>query len=374
VQPGSEAQPPSYVTLTPGDPFPWIRQRSGAEVVRVDSTAGRYLVLCFFGSANNPVGRAAIDTMLKHRALFDDQRACFFGVSADPSDEAQGRVCNDLPGVRFLWDFDFSASKRCGAMPSGPTAPDGSTPYNQFWLVVDPTLHVLAKFPFGAAANDQVFAYLQSLPPPDRFAGFEIPAPVLVLPNVFEQNLCHHLVAQHEQHGGKESGYVVKDREVQDHSFKRRKDFIIEDEQLKKHINTIIGRRILPEIEKLFFMKITRMDRFLVACYDADDGGHFGPHRDNTSALTAYRRFAVSINLNRNFDGGEVSFPEYNRRGLKALPGWAVVFPCAILHMVSKVTRGRRYTFLPFVFDESGAILFDQARQARADAPQRATT
>ena len=44
-------------------------------------------------------------------------------------------------------------------------------------------------------------------------------------------------------------------------------------------------------------------------------------------------------------------FPEYSQRDYKAPAGWAVVFPCAILHQVTKVTAGRRYVFLPFVFD-----------------------
>ena len=240
-------------------------------------------------------------------------------------------MCNSIPGVRFLWDFDLSVSRRCGATPNEPSVSGASTPYNQFWLVVDPTLHVLAKFPLGSVSNEKFFAYLQSLPAPDRFAGFEIPAPVLVLPNVFEHKLCQHLVAQYEQNGGTVSGHILKGAEVYDHSMKRRRDFIVEDEQLKRQINAIIARKVFPEIQKLFFMKITRMDRYLIGCYDLTDGGHFGAHRDNTSELTAYRRFAVSINLNGDFDGEKVSFPEYNRRGLKAPPGWAVVFPCAIL-------------------------------------------
>jgi len=53
--------------------------------------------------------------------------------------------------------------------------------------------------------------------------------------------------------------------------------------------------------------------------------------------------------------GRAVSFPEYNTRGYKALPGWAIVFPGAALHAVSRVSSGRRYAFLPFVYDEVGA-------------------
>jgi hypothetical protein len=30
-----------------------------------------------------------------------------------------------------------------------------------------------------------------------------------------------------------------------------------------------------------------------------------------------------------------------------------VVFSCLLLHAVSRVTRGRRYAFLPFLYDEA---------------------
>ncbi len=70
-------------------------------------------------------------------------------------------------------------------------------------------------------------------------------------------------------------------------------------------------------------MNVTRIERDLIARYDAETGGHFGPHRDDTGISVAHRRFAVSINLNSDFDGGEISFPEYNPRTFKADPGTA---------------------------------------------------
>jgi predicted 2-oxoglutarate/Fe(II)-dependent dioxygenase YbiX len=81
------------------------------------------------------------------------------------------------------------------------------------------------------------------------------------------------------------------------------------------------------------------------------------PHRDNTTKGTAHRRFAVSINLNRDFEGGNLSFPEYGPKQFKPPPGGAVVFSCSLLHTVSPVTRGLRYVFLPFLYDDAGAAL-----------------
>lgn len=63
-----------------------------------DTAAGRYIVLCFFGSAANPIAREAIDAVLANRGFFDDDRACFFGVTVDPRDETERRVQDSMPG------------------------------------------------------------------------------------------------------------------------------------------------------------------------------------------------------------------------------------------------------------------------------------
>lgn len=361
----------SPAPLGPGDLFPQVAPRTqGRPSFAIDTLAGRYIVLCFFGSAADPQGGAALAAALRERARFDDSRASFFGVSIDPRDEAEGRVRDLMPGFRIVLDFDGALSRRCGVTSEG----QGPRPYRQCWMVVDPTLHVAATFPLGEAGEAALFGYLDALPEPAAYAGFEIPAPVLVLPNVFEPALCHRLVGIYDADGGSESGVHRAGAGVMDHSFKRRRDCTLEDPDLIRQIQQTIHRRVVPEIERLFFMRITRMERYIVGCYAAEDGGHFRAHRDNGQGLTAHRRFAVSINLTGDFEGGEVSFPEYNPRGIKAPPGWAVVFPTNILHKVSPVTRGRRYAFLPFVYDETGAQIRQRelARQAAAEAAARA--
>ena len=350
---------PAGFALMPGDPLPRMCPPTQSRpLFAVDSAAGRYLVLCFYGSMTDPRGRAAVEAAQRRRDLFDGHRAWFFGVSLDPGDAAEARVKDAEPGLTFLWDFDGWVSASCGALTKAGGA-DGPGQASPLWLVVDPTLHVLAVLPFGPEPEDHdgLFRYLDRLPPPGRFAGYEMPIPVLLLPNVFDPGLCRHLIGLYDAHGGGESGVIRDNKGVFDRSFKSRKDFTIEDAKLIGHIQGIIKRRVLPEIERLFFMKITRMERYMVGCYSAEDGGHFRPHRDNGTGITEHRRFAVSINLNGDFDGGEVNFPEYSPRGIKAPPGWCVVFPAAILHAVSRVGRGRRYAFLPFVYDEGGAAI-----------------
>src|SRR5271166_6532162 len=196
--------------LRPGDPFPWIHQRTTCwPSFALDSMAGRYLVLCFFG------------------------------VSVDPQDEAENRVFDRMPGVRIFWDFDQAVCKKCGVLAGEADPESEPAALRRMWIVVDPTLHVLATFPFqdGEGARERVFRFLRRLRPPDNFAGFEIPAPVLVLPNVFEPGLCRHLIELYDADGGTDSGVMRNDGGVIDHSFKSRKDFTIDDQDLSESCN-----------------------------------------------------------------------------------------------------------------------------------------
>jgi predicted 2-oxoglutarate/Fe(II)-dependent dioxygenase YbiX/peroxiredoxin len=357
---------PLFRNLLPGDPATWFKQRSTSSPnYAFDTAAGRYVVMCFFGTARDNAGQTAIATVQANRNLFDDQKACFFGVSVDEQDQETGRVSAMLPGLRYFWDFDFSVGQLYGAVSTNGK-PGNPLSLRRFWMVLDPMLRVRAVFPFkdDGSDRDEVMAYVQALPPVELFAGFEIPAPVLVIPNVFEPELCRHLIKLYEQHGGEESGFMRevngKTVGIHDPDHKRRKDYTIDDPGLTQDLQGRIIRRINPEIEKVHFFRPTRMERYIVSCYAAEDGGHFRAHRDNTTKGTAHRRFAVSINLNNEFEGGEVSFPEYGPRSYKAPPGGAVVFSCPLLHAVSKVTRGCRYAFLPFLYDEAAAKIREQ--------------
>jgi predicted 2-oxoglutarate/Fe(II)-dependent dioxygenase YbiX len=110
----------------------------------------------------------------------------------------------------------------------------------------------------------------------------------------------------------------------------------------------------VPEIHKAFQFLATRMERYIVACYDAQEAGHFRPHRDNTTKGTAHRRFAVSLFLNTGeYEGGHLRFPEYGSALYSAPPGGAVVFSCSLLHEATAVTQGRRCMFLPFLYDDA---------------------
>jgi predicted 2-oxoglutarate/Fe(II)-dependent dioxygenase YbiX len=195
---------------------------------------------------------------------------------------------------------------------------------------------------------------------------------VLLLPRVFEPELCRRLVALYEAEGGTESGFMVE-REgrtvgVLDPRHKRRRDCEIREEALRAAIRERVSRRIAPEMRKAFHFAPTRIERYIVACYDAAEGGHFRAHRDNTTPGTAHRRFAVSINLNDDYEGGALWFPEFGPRRYRPPMGGAVVFSCSLLHEATPVTRGTRYACLPFLYDEAAARLREANRGSLAEA------
>jgi len=357
----------SHSELLPGDPAPWFVQRSFANPNYSFSTAaGRYIVLGFFGSAADDQSRSSLAAVMNKKDFFNDERGSFFGVSNDAGDELKRRVANSLPGYRFLWDFDGKIGKLYGTVARDAAMEKGAVAVRRRWVVLDPMLRVMKVIPFVQGGSDvkELLSYVDSLPAPGLFAGFEVHAPVIVLPNVFEADLCQALINDYQANGGEESGFMRevdgKTRLMVDYRHKRRRDVLVTDPILKTTVQAKVLRRIVPEIAKAYQFKVTRMERYLVACYAAEDEAHFQAHRDNTTKGTAHRRFAVTINLNDSFEGGELGFPEYGPRSFKPPVGCAVVFSCSLLHAVSPVRKGQRYAFLPFLYDDAAASIRQQ--------------
>ncbi|HMO16178.1 MAG TPA: redoxin domain-containing protein [Pirellulaceae bacterium] len=353
------SRPPRY-----GEPAPYFECRSPVNPnFHFDTVAGRYLVLCFYGSSLTPIARETLNAFLSVGHRFDDVDRAFFAVSTDEGDEAEARVREHLPGLHLLWDFDQRVSRLFGCFDQqfGP----GFQPQT---FVLDERLRVVARLPFadtGAQHVEQVLSVLNALPdfaPPARGG---VPAPVLVVPRIFEPKLCQALIDYYETSGGEESGFVrdVEGKTVVVHDFhhKRRRDQEILDEQLREACVHRLHDRLVPEIKKAFQFQATRIERYIVACYESQTGGHFRAHRDNTTKGTAHRKFAVSLNLNTGqYQGGQVWFPEFGRQVYEAPAGGAVVFSCSLLHEATPVTAGKRYVFLPFLYDDEGAKIREQ--------------
>jgi predicted 2-oxoglutarate/Fe(II)-dependent dioxygenase YbiX/peroxiredoxin len=311
-----------------------------------NTVGGRHVLLLFFGSASLEVASEALDHIQRNRDLFDDHTACFFGVTVDSTDVEAGRIATQFPGIRFFLDYDRKVSTLYGAADGGQ--------YRPYWLLLDKQLRVLRRF--AVTDGEQAIAGLResiAQDPRDEWA------PVLTVPHLFEPQLCRALIQLYEQQGGTESGFMRdvagKTVGIIDPVMKRRKDCTIEEGELRQAINARLVRRLRPAIKRAFQFEATRIERYIVACYEAE-AGHFKPHRDNTTLGTAHRRFAVTINLNAgDYEGGDLRFPEFGRRTYRAPTGGAIVFSCSLLHEATPVTKGRRYAFLPFLYDDEAA-------------------
>lgn len=347
-----------------GDPVPYFYcPSSNSKKFNFSSAAGRYIVLCFYGSASIPKNKEVLEFISgKARRFFDDKTVSFFGVSIDRKDESDNRVQQMIPGIRFFWDFDYSVSRQYSALCKEGVSEIGSIEYRPFTLVLDPNMCVVAHIPLNTPEqhNTSLVDVLSQLLPIDQYPGVPITAPILVIPNVFEKGFCQALVKLYEAHGGRESGTMIEKNGYTvgtiDHSFKRRADYIIDAIEIKTMMRQRIMRRVAPQIKKAFQFDVSVVERYIVACYDAEKKGFFKPHRDNTTKGTAHRKFACTINLNAGeYEGGELRFPEFGPKTYSVPTGGALIFSCSLLHEATPVTSGKRYATLPFLYDQYGA-------------------
>lgn len=337
----------SLASLFPGAPAPVFKALSPVNPeFAFSSLGGRWVVLGFLPGPG-PERDQAIGMIRQFPNLFRDENALAFLVLPDAETFAG---VQDTPPVRWFGDLEGHIRRLYDA----ETADGQVLPR---WVAIDPSQRILGWTPLERGPD--LFAQIARFGRPEAHAGVPLHAPVLIVPRVLEPQLCQQLIKVYEDDGGTPSG-VMREKDGRTvgviDSFKRRRDAFVRDEGLVREILLRMRRRLVPEIEKAFMFRATRIERYIVACYDAADGGYFRAHRDNTTAGTAHRKFAVSINLNaEQFEGGDLRFPEFGPKTYRPPTGGAVVFSCALLHEATPVTKGTRYAFLPFLFDEEGA-------------------
>ena len=335
-----------------GDPAPlFVAPTDEVEAYNLGVVAGRFVVLMVFGSLGVPACAEAHEEVSRRRSLFDDRQALFFGVSVDPADAAHRGMRNQAPGLRYFRDYDLAVSRLYGLVDGEQLRPAV--------FLLDPMLRVMAAEPIEAVGEvlDRLEAALAAQ------AETEPPfAPVLSVPRVFEPEFCQRLIAHYLQVGGEPSGFAVEvdGRTVQriHPSLKRRRDVWISDRDLRTEVRRRLVERLFPMIERAWGWRATEIERDIVTCYDSAEQGFFSAHRDDATAGTAHRRFAVTVNLNAEaYEGGALRFPEFGARLYKPATGGAVVFGCSLLHEATPVTAGVRYALTPFLYDEAGAQL-----------------
>jgi hypothetical protein len=348
---------PTRITL--GDPVPWF---SAATVTggsfHLQVAAGRWIVLCFLGATADRDTQQKLAALFRDTTLFDEDRVEGHVVVTKPLGAPSELTAIGHPGFSVLADYDGALSGSFGASDAPRT------------IVLDPMLRAIANIAWQNADEHvaMLSELLRGLPPVDDAAGVPMNAPVLIVPRVLDFPLCELLVKLYDRMGGEDSGFMLdvagKTQTMVDYRLKRRNDLPLLAPELRDTIRDQLVRRLMPTVKTYFQFDATRMDRYIVACYDSAVGGHFYRHRDNVNAGAQHRRFAVTINLNKDYDGCDLQFPEFGRKTYRAPVGGAVVFSCGALHQVTPVTRGRRYAFLAFLYGEADAAL-REANNAR---------
>ncbi|MGB7100796.1 MAG: 2OG-Fe(II) oxygenase [Xanthobacteraceae bacterium] len=335
-----------------GDPVPWFTAPviSGGSF-SLSVAAGRWIVLSFLGSPADQRAERELAKMLEVFNLFHEDRLVFCGVLAAPPADPTPYLKLSTAAASFLADYDGEISRLFG----GDIMPRT--------IILDPMLRAIADIPweYPDGHGQTVRNVLKGLPGVEDFAGVPLNAPVLIVPRVFDFQLCDVLIQFYQKIGGQDSGFLLdvegKTSRVVDYRLKRRNDLAVAHPQLREAIRRQIVRRLLPAVERFFQFQATRMDRYIVACYDSAVGGHFYRHRDNINVGAQHRRFAVTINLNKDYEGCDLVLPEFGSRAYRAPPAGAVVFSCGALHQVTPITSGRRYAFLAFLYGEADAAL-----------------
>ncbi|MEG4421388.1 redoxin domain-containing protein [Microcoleus sp. LAD1_D5] len=363
-----------------GDPAPWFSVPStNNPLFHFPTVGGRRVVLFFFASAAFEQIQVILKSFQELSEEFQSLQVPRFGVSVDPADKEQNRPTTIAPSFLFFWDLNKKVSQQYGVFRDVEENGVAGVHYVPQTFVLNENLQVINILPMGEPHQhaQQVLDFLKTLPPIEEARAATRHAPVLVIPNVLDKVSCRSLIDMYKTHGGSPSGFMRqvegKTVGIHDENFKKRRDFFIEEPKLQQRLNSIILRRVRPEVEKAFQFTITRFERYLVGCYDADSGGYFRPHRDNTSKATLHRRFAMTLNLNvGEYTGGFLRFPEYAPHGYKGDSGTAIIFSCSLLHEATAVISGQRFALLSFFYgNEDAAVRQANFKYLAADSDSR---
>ncbi len=338
--------------ITLGDPVPWFSLPLATNgSFDLQASAGRWVVLSFLGSLSDPRAMSEVAELARLASLFSEDHLVIGCVFTGQTEAAANLAAISGGTLSFLADQDGAISRLYGASEMPRT------------IILDPMLRAIADIAWDHAQGhaNMVRTVLQGLPSVDDSAGVPMFAPALMVPRVFSFGICDFLIQFYETQGAVDSGFQFdvdgKTVTLSDWRLKRRSDVAVGVPEVRELIRDHIVRRLVGPIERYFQFKVTRMDRYIVACYDSEVAAHFHRHRDNINAGAQHRRFALSINLNKDFDGGDLMFPEFGRKTYRPSEGGALVFSCGALHQVTPVTRGRRYAFLAFMYGEEDVAL-----------------
>lgn len=355
-------------TLSIGDHAPLFALPNQDEsIVVLRDRVGKPSLLIFYANDEIPGCRDTACAFRDIMPTFTELDVQIFALSPNQPPSRQVFANSHNIPYPLLFDFNNEVSQQYGVCyPADANDPSILT-YNRMAFLLDINLRVVKIYPLVdlKPAIAEILTDIKTVLPREEPRHITMQAPVLLIPNVLDLNLCRELMHIWETEGNEESGAMRRQGDqtigVINYNHKIRRDHFIRQPERLSLLDRIIKRRIFPEIYKAFHFEVTRREDYRIACYDSSRGGFFRPHRDNTTGGTAHRRFAMTLNLNADeYEGGYLRFPEYGPHLYKPDTGSAVIFSCTLMHEATDVTAGRRFVLLSFFYGEKEA----QQRQA----------
>jgi len=325
-----------------------------------DHISGGYLVLVFVPDLTNKFVRSEIEAFEKQAAAFETANAKIVIITAQTSTrvnrDAKRELNISFPVLADPTGFVFSAygnHKRGAALTPTQMRSVVLSPYRQircYWDI-EMTKDHAAK---AAALIDQAALA-------EETSWIAPHPPALVIPKVFSGEECAALIREFEANdqvqittpkpSAQSAAFKIP---VFDYNRQDRVDHVIADQKQLAFLDQRIHERIIPAIKRAFTFKVTRRENLAIARYAGPRSGVEVGHRDNISTAT-HRRFALSVGLNEDYEGGALVFREYANRGYRLPTGAAIVFSSSLLHEVEEITNGVRYNLLSHFFDDASA-------------------
>ena len=324
-----------------------LTDRDGKEWnLRSDAIAGNPIVIVFCPRLNS-AGRKILENYVRQAEPLKAEGSRIFAVTLDKTDQLPGTF--DFP---VLWD---RREQVCG---------DFRVPRDRPSTVVLRRNHHVGGI-FEGAPEEQIgstIALVRSLDWERKTVLMGIHPPVLLIPEAFSKDDCARLIEIFHKKGqvfvdpqpamNLMNGSDYKMR-IPEHMREDRIDHFFFERGTVEFLRNRLNQRIVPEVVKAFQYRITKYETLRVACYQGHRGGYSYGHRDNIPPYL-YRRFAMSINLNTHeFEGGELRFPEFGDQRYRPETGTAIIFSSSLLHEAMRVTAGRRFVFLAFLFGDT---------------------
>jgi peroxiredoxin len=314
--------------------------------LRSDSTAGNPIVLIFCPHLTGP-SEDLLQCFSQHFETLLAHGARSFAITMDRKERAA--LLQEL-GIRTLFD----RHERAFASFSAPRDRPSTVVLRRNHHVVG----IIDGHPQGQV--EQTLSLLGRMDSELNAVSMGMHPPVLLIPDAFSRDDCAKLINVFATKGQVfvepqaamdfMNGADYKMR-IPEHMREDRVDHFFFEKATVAFLTNRLNR-IIPEIFKAFHYRVTKYEALRMACYQGRRGGYSHGHRDNVAPY-AYRRFAMSINLNtEEFEGGELRFPEFGNQRYRPEAGTAIVFSSSLLHEAMHVTAGRRFVFLAFLFGD----------------------